>query len=107
MSSHGHVDMERIQREETRWRILRALDAGRPTPVSDTIIFRALCDINLPITMRDVRRELHYLVERQLVRITGGKDGYPMLAELTRIGIDLVEYTIPCESGISRPPKWD
>ena len=27
-------------------------------------------------------------------------------ADLTRIGVDLAEYTIPCEPGIARPEKY-
>jgi hypothetical protein len=29
------------------------------------------------------------------------------LAELTRYGVDIVEYTIACEPGIARPKKWN
>jgi hypothetical protein len=102
----GEIDLEKAQREEARWRILRALDAGRPRPVSETIILRLLKDIKLPITPHGLRRELDYLEDRKLVQIQGKEDP-TWMAELTRYGVDIVEYTIPCEPGISRPAKWE
>ena len=101
----NEIDLEKAQREEARWRILRALDAGRPRPVAETIIWRTLTDISLPITPHGTRRELDYLEERGLVKITA-KDSPTWLAELTRDGIDVVEYTIDVEPGIARPKKW-
>jgi hypothetical protein len=32
------IDLEQKQREEARWRILRVVDAGRPSVVSEQII---------------------------------------------------------------------
>jgi hypothetical protein len=99
------TDLEKVQREEARWRILKALDAGRPQPVSETILLRTLQDIELPVTPHSLRRELDYLEHRELIKI-GHKDGPIWTAELTRFGVDVVEYTIPCEPGINRPKKW-
>ena len=50
----NNIDIERAQREETRWRILRCLDAGRPGFVAETIIYRVLVDIHLPMTPNGV-----------------------------------------------------
>lgn len=102
----NEIDLERAEREEARWRILRVLDAGRPRAVSETLILRAMQDIELPVTPHGLRRELDYLRDRGLITIRG-KEEPTWLAELTRYGIDVVEYTIPCEPGISRPRKWD
>ncbi|HEU4601565.1 MAG TPA: cytoplasmic protein [Steroidobacteraceae bacterium] len=102
----GDIDFEKAQREEARWRILRALDAGRPGAVSETILFRVLKDIKLPISPKGLRRELDYLRDRELITIVD-EDGPTWSAELTRIGVDVVEYTVPCDAGIARPPKWD
>jgi hypothetical protein len=101
----GNIDLDKIHREEARWRILRALDAGRPVPVNETIIMRIIQDIKLPMTPHGLRRELDYLEERELIRVLD-KDSGTWSAELTRIGIDVVEYTQPCDAGIARPPKW-
>lgn len=101
----NEVDLDRAQREEARWRILRALDAGRPLPVSETIILRTLQDIRLPMTPHGLRRELDYLETRELIEITGRAEP-TWCAHLTRIGVDVVEYTVECDPGIARPPKW-
>lgn len=100
------IDMEKSQREESRWRVLRALDAGRPHPVAETIIFRALHDIALSATPHQLRRELTYLEERKLIEVIGKDDSATWLAKLTRHGIDVVEYTVACEAGIARPKKY-
>lgn len=102
----GEIDLEKAQREEARWRILRALDAGRPAPVLESILLRALKDIRIPITPRGLRRELDYLRDRELITILD-EDTSTWSAELTRIGVDVVEYTVSCDPGIARPAKWD
>lgn len=99
------VDLEKAQREEIRWRILKTLDAGRPLPVVETIILRVLQDINLPATPSSLRRELDYLRDRTLIELHC-EDCPTWTAELTRTGVDVVEYTVPCEPGIARPKKW-
>lgn len=99
------VDLERAQREELRWRVLKTLDAGRPLPVSETIILRTLQDIRLPVTPNGLRRELDYLADRELIAIDG-RNSPVWLAELTRVGVDVVEYTVDCDPGIARPRKW-
>lgn len=99
------VDMEKAQREEARWRIMRALDAGRPRPVPETILLRVLQDIELPITAHQLRRELDYLEDRKLVAVKG-RDCPVWTAELTHYGVDIVEYTVECFPGIARPKRW-
>ena len=96
------VDIEKARREEARWRILKGLDAGRPYPVSEAVLLRLLTDLAFPCTPLDLRRELDYLRDRKLVAVTGEADN-DWRAELTRYGVDVVEYTIPCEPGIARP----
>ena len=99
------VDMAKLHREEARWRILKVLDAGRPLPVNEAITLRALQGTDLPMSPHGLRRELDYLEERKLLVITG-KDSPMWSAELTRLGVDLVEYTVDCDAGIARPKKW-
>lgn len=99
------IDLEKAQREQTRWRILKVLDAGRPLPVSEIVILQVLQDAALPITPSALRRELDYLADRRLVELSGL--GSPVWsADLTRYGVDVVEYTIDCLPGIARPTKW-
>lgn len=100
------MDLEKAKREELRWRILRVLDAGRPEPVPETIILRALSDAALSATPSELRRELDYLENRKMVDIHGRGTSPVWTAELTHLGVDLVEYTVPCNPGIARPPKY-
>lgn len=99
------IDSRKHEREEGRWRVLRALDAGRPHAVAETLIHLALEDIELPFTPHDLRKELDYLASRELIEIQD-RDAPTWMARLTRHGIDFVEYTIPAQPGIARPKKW-
>lgn len=99
------VDLEKAQREETRWRILRVLDAGRPLPVSETVIYRALADASLQMSPNHLRRELDYLRDKKLIELQG-EDGPVWSASLTGDGVDVVEYTIAAPAGVARPKKW-
>lgn len=99
------VDFEKAQREETRWRILRILDAGRPTSVSETVIFRALSDASLTVSPNELRRELDYLRDKSLVDLTG-ENSPVWAAALTGTGVDVVQYAIDCPAGIARPKQW-
>ena len=98
------IDIEQKRREEARWRILRMIDAGRPVPLSEHIIWRILNEIKIPFTMNEVRRELQYLRDRNLITIEG-EDTDTWYGKLTWHGIDLVEYTVAAEPGIARPRK--
>ena len=99
------IDLEKISREEVRWRILRVLDAGRPLPVSETLIYRAMHDVSLPTSPRELRRELDYLESSRLVQIEE-RDCPEWLVRLTSAGVDVVEYSTPAPAGIKRPRKY-
>ena len=100
----GEIDLEKVRREEIRWRLLKALDAGRPHSVTEALLLAVLDDVHLTVTELELRRELDYLRDRGLVTITGEIDN-DWQADLTRDGIDVVEYTVEVEPGIARPPK--
>ncbi len=105
----GELDLlEKAKRENSRWRILKILDAGRPMHVGESLIGLTLNDAGFPLTPNELRKELDYLENRQLVKIENRGSGSmrEWSIELTRTGIDLVEYTIDCEPGIARPAKW-
>lgn len=96
------MNMEKIRREEIRWRILKVLDSGRPAPVPESLALRVMGDVKLGVTPSELRREIDYLEARQLVEVTKNDE---WLCELTRVGIDVVEYTVPCDPGIARPEQ--
>lgn len=103
--SGGTMDLEQKQREEARWRILRVLDAGRPIAVSETIVWRVLHDIRLPMSVNSVRREISYLRDLTLLEIEGeGTETW--FAKLTAQGVDVVEYTVNAPAGVARPRKY-
>jgi hypothetical protein len=103
--SGGTMDLEQKQREEARWRILRVLDAGRPIAVSETIVWRVLHDIRLPMSVNSVRREITYLRDLALLEIEG--EGTEIwFAKLTAQGVDVVEYTVNAPAGVARPRKY-
>jgi hypothetical protein len=99
------MDLEQKQREETRWRILRVLDAGRPIAVSENIVWRVLHNIRLPMSISSVRREIDYLRNLGLAEVEG-EDTETWFSKLTARGVDVVEYTIGAPAGVARPRKY-
>lgn len=99
------MDMERALREAIRWHILVAVNSGRPEPVAETLILSAIQSIPVQCTARELRREMDYLADRKLLDLAR-LEGAPWTADLTRTGVDFVEYTIAVEPGIARPKKY-
>ena len=99
------IDMERNRREAIRWYAMVALNSGRPEPVSEPLILSAIQSIPIECTALELRRELDYLADRKLVELHR-LEGAPWTAELTRHGVDVVEYTVAVEAGIARPKKY-
>ncbi|MFZ0660072.1 MAG: hypothetical protein WBE78_16755 [Candidatus Binataceae bacterium] len=99
------IDLEQKQREEARWRMLRVIDAGRPSVVSEQIIWRVLIDIKLPFSLNAVRRELSYLADLDLIELEGQETG-TWFARLTARGVDMVEYNQAAPAGVARPRKY-
>lgn len=98
-------DPEKSQRETLRWLILLALNAARPLGAGETLILDTVRQVIVNCTVRDLRNELDYLMERELIHLDG-REGPQWRAKLTRIGVDVVEYTAPCDPGIARPGKY-
>ena len=98
------IDVEQKRREEARWRMLRVVDAGRPIPVSEQIIWRVLADIKLSLSLNAVRRELAYLRDLGLLELEG-EGAETWFAKLTANGVDVVEYNFAAPAGVARPRK--
>lgn len=99
------MDFERARRESIRWHILVAANFGAPQPVAETLILSAIQSIPVECTALELRKQLDYLEDRKLV-ILKRHEAAPWTAELTRHGVDFVEYTIDAEPGIARPKKY-
>ena len=97
-------DLDKARRETNRWLILQCLDVARPIGAGETLLLSALAD-TVEITQVELRRELDYLQECDLVELTG-RNGPQWHGRLTRKGIDTAEYTIDVEPGIARPKKY-
>lgn len=100
------MDFNKIRREFMRWQILLTLNNARPIGCLEKVILSVVLSEYPDATQNEVRRELEYLGARYLVNITRKPDGR-WFCELSRYGIDMVEYTVDCEPGIARPEKYD
>jgi len=99
-------DLEKSRRENLRWLILLALNAAQPIGASEQIVMSAIMPMIPDITQLELRRNLDYLAERDLVSITGRGVQPVWFCKLDRYGMDVVEYTVDCEPGIARPNKY-
>ena len=99
------VDEARIRRESLRWNILLTLNNARPYGAYSEVILSVAQAIYPDATQRELFLELDYLADRELLKIDKKPDGR-WNSKLTRYGVDIAEYTIPCEPGIARPEKY-
>lgn len=94
--------MQKIRREAMRWHILATVNLSRPHGMYTEALLPVVQAVYPDATHLEVRRELDYLEERELTHIK--KDAMDRwFVDLTRHGIDFVEYSIEAEPGISRP----
>ena len=100
-----NVDAQKIRRESLRWYILLALDKARPNKLVENIVLSTMQAIYPDTTAQEIRVQLDYLEARKMIELEKTPDNR-WFAELNRLGIDLVEYTINCEPGIARPDKY-
>lgn len=81
------------------------LNNARPIGAYELLILSVAQSEYPDATALELRRELDYLHDRELVKIDKQPSG-KWFSELTRIGVDVAEYTVPCEPGIARPAKY-
>jgi hypothetical protein len=97
-----NATLARTRREQIRWFLMVTLNVARPAGCHTSMLLSVIHTTYPDATHQEVRRELDYLRDRQLVTI----DRDPLdhwFAELTRLGVDIVEYTVDCQPGIARP----
>ena len=99
------ANYEKIRRESIRWQILLTLNNARPIGCYDKLVLSVIQAEYSDATTHEIRKELAYLAERQLLKIRREPDGL-WHVELIRYGVDIVEYTIDCEPGIARPENY-
>lgn len=99
------ADMAKIRRETVRWIVLLTLNNARPSGIFETTVLAVVQAEYPDSTREEVRRELDYLNDRDLIEIDHRPDGR-WFCKLGRYGVDVVEYTVACEPGIARPEKY-
>lgn len=100
-----HPDLAKARRESLRWLILLTLNNARPLGAFEEVVLSVAQSVYPDATALEVRRELDYLHDRELVGIDKQPSGR-WHAELTRHGVDIAEYTVECQPGIARPVKY-
>lgn len=99
------ADLAKIRREGMRWNLINTLNKFRPYTTNEQRLTEVMVAIYPDATMHEVRRELDYLTDRELVTLVKEPSG-TWFADLTRFGVDLAEYTLDCDPGIARPVKY-
>jgi hypothetical protein len=95
-------NLDKARREALRWHLLTIANVARPQSMNVAAMLPIITCVYQDATDVELRRHLDYLEERELVKIS--KDPLDNWAvELTRWGVDIVEYTVDCEPGIARP----
>jgi hypothetical protein len=98
------VDNEKQRREFMRWVLLISFYNSIPLGAWEEVLISIVQGIYADVTRIEMRRQLDYLDERGLVKLRKTPDGR-WFGELTRGGVDIVEYTVDIEPGIARPAK--
>jgi hypothetical protein len=96
------AEIAKARRETMRWMLLTVINISRPRGINTAALLPIMQATYPDATHLEIRRELDYLHERELVKI----DKDPLdnwFVTLMRYGIEVVEYTCPCDPGISRP----
>lgn len=99
------IDKAKIRREAIRWYVLLTLNNARPEGAYEEVVLITLQGIYPDATAQETRLELDYLAHRELVEIKREPSGR-WFADVTRHGMDVVEYTVDCDPGIARPQKY-
>lgn len=91
-----------------RWYLLQAAAMGGHIGATEAMAQKVMVEVTPgSASQKNIRDELDYLAKRDLIAIETSEIT-PWRYKLTRHGQDLVDYTIDCEAGIARPPKyWD
>lgn len=96
---------ERIRREGMRWHLINTLNKARPYTTGEVFLLDVMRGIYPDATALELRQQLDYLADRKLIAVTKQPHG-TWFADLTRLGVDVAEYTVNCEPGIARPEKY-
>lgn len=99
------IDHVKTRRESMRWLIILTLYNAIPVGAYEELVLSTVQAMFTDATALEVRRELDYLFVRGLLKLHKEPSGR-WFADLNRDGIDVAEYTVDCDPGIARPPKY-
>lgn len=99
------IDPIKARRESMRWNIILTLNNARPIGAHEHLVLTTVQGVLPDATPLELRRELDYLCDRELVALRKDPSG-PWFADLTRFGVDVAEYTVDCDPGIARPARY-
>lgn len=99
------IDEVKVRRESMRWVVLLTLYNASPIGAYEELILSTVQAVYLDASALEVRRQLDYLSDRELVELRKEPSGR-WFSDLTRHGTDVVEYTVDCDPGIARPIKY-
>ena len=97
--------MDKVRRESMRWTLMLALNKARPYTSNERFLLAVMQAIYPDATALELRRELDYLADRRMLELVKEPSG-TWFGDLTRLGVDVVEYTVDCGPGIARPQKY-
>lgn len=100
-----NIDPAKARRESLRWYIILTLNTSRPVDPHEAVVLSTIQGIFPDATTLELRRELDYLKDRSLATLDKQPSGI-WICGLTHYGVDIAEYTIPCNPGIARPEKY-
>lgn len=100
-----NIDPAKVRRESLRWYIILTLNTSRPVDPHEAVVLSTIQGIFPDATSLELRRELDYLKDRSLATLDKQPGGV-WICGLTHYGVDIAEYTIPCNPGIARPEKY-
>ncbi|MFE8103578.1 hypothetical protein RBA71_19125 [Brenneria goodwinii] len=99
------TDGLRARRESMRWNVLVTLNKARPYTSNEILLLDMMRAIYPNTTELDLRRELDYLADHQMIALVKPPSGI-WFADLIPLGADLVAYSVECCPGIARPEKY-
>ena len=92
----------KARREAIRWHLLSAVNLSRPVGIFTEALLPIIQSVYPDATHKEIRRELDYLEAREMVTIARDPTDR-WFVDLTRTGIEFVEYTIDAQPGVARP----
>lgn len=99
------IDQVRHRREFGRWVLMLGLYNAKPIGAWEELLLSIMQGMWPDATAREMKLGLDYLADRKLIDLKKEPHGR-WFADLNRYGVDVVEYTVPCEPGIARPEKY-